>query len=249
MPDLIFVETLEEVRVQLKDCNLRNCTYSKLMDIAEEAPANNVDMNILQQGATLGKALIDNEDKESRWKILAEVWADLLVHIAPSWNVADHKHHLESGGEFITLIWALLSHCGIEKSSLWDKDEAHGANPRVHQENNGETSNNQPEPEQQVPETSAQVPQQNNGETSNIQPGSGQQQSEISAQVPPENNAETSNIQLGPEQQQSEMSAQVAPENNAETSNIEQLDEDGIESDEEPLTEEKNGISPSSSIN
>jgi hypothetical protein len=172
VPDLIFLETLEDVREQLKDCNLRKCSYSKLMAIAEEAAGNNVDrvmgMNILQQGATLGKALIDNEDQESRWKILAQVWADLLVHMAPSWNAADHKYHLESGGEFITLIWALLSHCGIEKSRLWDKDEATGISAQVHQENNGETNNIQPGPEQQVSETSAQVPQENDAETSNI---------------------------------------------------------------------------------
>ncbi|CAM0874621.1 unnamed protein product [Alopecurus aequalis] len=209
VPELIFIETLGDVRGQLKDCNLKKCSYSKLMDIAGEAKGN-MDMSILQQGATLGKALIDNEDTESRWKILAEVWADLLVHMAPSWNVADHKHHLESGGEFITLIWALLSHCGIEKSSLWGKDEARRANPQAHhQENNGETSNNQPGPEEQVSETSAQVPLENNG--SSIQPGPGQQEAGISVQVPPENNAET-----------------------------EQLDKDGIESDEEPLSEEKN---------
>jgi hypothetical protein len=155
VPDLIFEETLKDVREQLEDCNLRKCSYSKLMIIAEEAVGKELDeMNILEQGAILGKALIEKEGKESRWKILAGVWADLLVHMAPSWNVADHKHHLESGGEFITLIWALLSHCGIEKSILWDKDD-------------GETSNNQPGPEQQESETTAQVPQGNNAGTSN----------------------------------------------------------------------------------
>jgi hypothetical protein len=240
VPDLIFEETLADVRKQLKDCNLRKCSYSKLIAIAEEAATDNLDritdMNIVQQGATLGKALIDNEENtEDRWKILAEVWADLLVHMAPSWNVADHKHHLESGGEFITLIWALLSHCGIEKSSLWDKDETPGINAQVRQENNGETSGNQHGTEQQDSETSAPVHQVNNGETSNNQPGPEQQLSETSAQVPQENNGETSNIQPGPEQQEPETNAQVPQENDAETNDIEELDEDGTEGDEEPL--------------
>ncbi|KAM0858267.1 hypothetical protein ACQ4PT_047933 [Festuca glaucescens] len=240
VPDLIFEETLADVRKQLKDCNLRKCSYSKLIAIAEEAATDNLDritdMNIVQQGATLGKALIDNEEnKEDRWKILAEVWADLLVHMAPSWNVADHKHHLESGGEFITLIWALLSHCGIEKSSLWDKDETPGTNAQVRQENNGETSGNQHGTEQQDSETTAPVHQVNNGETSNNQPGPEQQVSETSAKVPQQNNTETNNIQPGPEQQEPETNAQVPQENDAETNNIEELDEDGIEGDEEPL--------------
>jgi hypothetical protein len=277
VPDLIFEETLADVRKQLKDCNLRKCSYSKLIAIAEEAATDNLDritdMNIVQQGATLGKALIDNEENtEDRWKILAEVWADLLVHMAPSWNVADHKHHLESGGEFITLIWALLSHCGIEKSSLWDKEEAHGTNDLVHQENNGGISNNQPGPEQQESETSAQVHPEYYAETNNIQPGSEQQESETSAEVPPEYNAEINNIHPGSEQQESETSAQVHQKYKAEINNIqpvtsqqesetsaqvpqendadiEELDEDGIESDEEPLNEENNGISQTSSAN
>jgi hypothetical protein len=271
VPGLIFEETLGDVREQLRDCNLRKCSYSKLMIIAEEAAGKKLDkimgMNILQQGATLGKALIDNEGKESRWKILAEVWADLLVHIAPSWNVAEHKDHLESGGEFITLIWALLSHCGIEKSSLWDKDEQHG-----------ETSNIQIGPEE--PGTSAQVPQENHAETSNIgqinedgiesdgerntgnfrrrerkaaQTDTANQTPSMAEQknvpVHQENIGETSNVQPGMEQQESETSAQVPPETVAETNNIEQLDEDVIENDEEPLSEEESGIYSTSSTN
>uniref|UniRef100_A0ACD6A1K2 Uncharacterized protein n=1 Tax=Avena sativa TaxID=4498 RepID=A0ACD6A1K2_AVESA len=139
VPDLIFLEALQKARERPDDCNLIWCWYNKLMVIAEEAAQkkqeaveNNQDaaqdyvdrrlsMNLVQQGATLGKDLI-SMDREIRWKILAGVWADLLVHIAPSWNAVDHKNNLESGGEFITLIWALLCHCGIEKSKMWDKE-------------------------------------------------------------------------------------------------------------------------------
>jgi hypothetical protein len=269
VPDLIFEETLKDVRKELKDCNLRKCSYAKLMAIADEAAGKKLDeKSILEQGATLGKALIDDEEKkENRWKILAEVWADLLVHIAPSWNVAEHKHHLESGGEFITLIWALLSHCGIEKSSLWDKDEQHGA-----------TSNIQIGPEE--PGTSAQVPQENHAETSNIgqinedgiesdgerNKGNFTRRERKAAQTDTENQTptmaeqnnvpvhqenigETSNVQPGMEQQESETRAQVPPETVAETNNIEQLNEDVIENDEEPLSEEESGIYSTSSTN
>ncbi|EAY80103.1 hypothetical protein OsI_35275 [Oryza sativa Indica Group] len=145
VPEVLFVETLKHAREQLKDCNLKWCRYNKLMGIALQATPSSVDeklkMNILQQGVTLAKDLIGMKDDEACWKILAEVWADLLVHIAPSWNASDHKNNLESGGEFITLIWALLWHCGIEKSSLWHKDEAFENNSQVPQESSTETSN------------------------------------------------------------------------------------------------------------
>lgn len=143
VPEVIFIQTLKHAREQLDDCNLIWCRYIKLTAIAQQVAPGSVDenlkLNILQQGAILGKELISINDDEARWKILAEFWADLLVHIAPSWNAADHKNNLESGGEFITLIWALLWHCGIEKSNLWHKDEEFEISTQEHQENSTET--------------------------------------------------------------------------------------------------------------
>ena len=75
--------------------------------------------------------LIDNENQESRWEILAEVWARLLVHIAPSSNAEAHAKYLDCVLEFITQIWALFTHCGIEKSELWQEDAAPGSNARL----------------------------------------------------------------------------------------------------------------------
>lgn len=43
------------------------------------------------------------------------------MHIAPSSNVEAHAKDLKSDTEFITLIWALFCHCGIEKSELWQE--------------------------------------------------------------------------------------------------------------------------------
>ncbi|TVU41224.1 hypothetical protein EJB05_14725, partial [Eragrostis curvula] len=78
---------------------------------------------IITKGAQLGRLLIEKiSDDVARWKLLSEVWADLLVHIAPSWNTDAHKKHLATGGEFITHVWAILSHCGIESSKLWPEE-------------------------------------------------------------------------------------------------------------------------------
>ncbi|KAF0895821.1 hypothetical protein E2562_016554 [Oryza meyeriana var. granulata] len=134
---MMFKEIWEMVTYMVSNWTrlLLACKYNKLMGTAQPVTPGNVDekskMNRVQQGATLAKELISIKDDEARWKILAEFWADLLVHIAPSWNAADHKNNLESGGEFITLIWALLWHCGIKKSSLWHKDEASEINAQV----------------------------------------------------------------------------------------------------------------------
>uniref|UniRef100_A0ACD5WLS0 Uncharacterized protein n=1 Tax=Avena sativa TaxID=4498 RepID=A0ACD5WLS0_AVESA len=65
---------------------------------------------ILLKGATLGKAL---ESMENRWHLLADFWAEMIVYVAPSANVAGHVELLAHGGEFVTHVWALLMHAGI----------------------------------------------------------------------------------------------------------------------------------------
>uniref|UniRef100_K3ZHD2 DUF4220 domain-containing protein n=1 Tax=Setaria italica TaxID=4555 RepID=K3ZHD2_SETIT len=146
-PEWIFETTLEYACNNLKDCESTKCRYDTLMAIAQEAVQDSelgkLAMNIVQQGAMLAKDLIDNEDEENRWDILAGVWTKLLVHIAPSWNAEAHKNGLESGGELITLIWALLWHCGVAKSSMWDDDRAPESTAQAPQENTTETRNTQ----------------------------------------------------------------------------------------------------------
>jgi len=82
-------------------------------------PSDQEDHNdtIFFRGLKLGKELenrIDNE--EIRWKVLAEFWAEIILYVAPSDNVRGHVERLANGGEFITHIWALLSHAVILSS-------------------------------------------------------------------------------------------------------------------------------------
>lgn len=69
---------------------------------------------IFFKGLELGKVLEDLiSDGELRRKVLAEFWAEIILYVAPSDNVRGHVEQLANGGEFITHIWALLSHAGI----------------------------------------------------------------------------------------------------------------------------------------
>lgn len=124
VPKMVLQETVIRSRDEiLKNCDSLESRYDKLMEEAEKAikDADNVmkKEDVVRLGAMLGKELIDKESQNDCWEILSGVWADLLVHIAPTWNAEAHKKCLESGGEFITYIWALLWHYGIEKSKLW----------------------------------------------------------------------------------------------------------------------------------
>ncbi|KAF8690826.1 hypothetical protein HU200_041223 [Digitaria exilis] len=64
---------------------------------------------------------LQRQPAHERWKLLADFWVKALVYAAPSDNVEEHMQHLARGGEFITHIWALLSHHGILSWHEWDR--------------------------------------------------------------------------------------------------------------------------------
>ncbi|CAL4970107.1 unnamed protein product [Urochloa decumbens] len=68
---------------------------------------------IFVKGLKLGTMLKSIQDSFLRWKLMAEFWAETILYIAPSDNAKAHMEHLAQGGEFLTHIWALLTHAGI----------------------------------------------------------------------------------------------------------------------------------------
>ncbi|CAL5091132.1 unnamed protein product [Urochloa decumbens] len=78
---------------------------------------------VFRKGVKLGKQLESMPDGAQRWKLMGEFWAETLLYVAPSHSTAkQHMKHLENGGEFLTHIWALLSHAGILNLNR-DKDQ------------------------------------------------------------------------------------------------------------------------------
>ncbi|CAL5077600.1 unnamed protein product [Urochloa decumbens] len=73
---------------------------------------NQLEENIFTNGVRLGKQL-EGMEEGARWKVLADFWAEMLLYLAPSDNVKAHVECLAKGGEFITHLWALLTHAGI----------------------------------------------------------------------------------------------------------------------------------------
>ncbi|KAJ1256772.1 hypothetical protein BS78_K313700, partial [Paspalum vaginatum] len=138
VPKMVFQETVKTACdgiLKPCDCDSLESRYKNLLKLPSSHSSGSIKKgdDVLKQGALLAKDLLE-KNVEERWDILAGVWTEFLVHLAPTWNAAAHRTYLESGGEFITYIWALLWHCNIEKSSLWpqyddasDKDEAPSA--------------------------------------------------------------------------------------------------------------------------
>lgn len=126
-PELIFKAAVEYAgKFLMKEDDSLDKRHSRLTEWAsglsgEQKRRVKSVGNPVEQGAVLALELIQLDDT-TRWKTLAQVWTDLIVHIAPSRNAAAHAKQLQTGGEFLTHIWALLTHLRIEKSSLWKRD-------------------------------------------------------------------------------------------------------------------------------
>jgi hypothetical protein len=85
----------------------------ELHTVVDETAEGNTSAQLLIKGVILGKALEGIEDRTVRWELLADFWAEMMVYVAPSDNVAAHIERLTEGGEFVTHVWALLMHAGI----------------------------------------------------------------------------------------------------------------------------------------
>ncbi|KAJ1255587.1 hypothetical protein BS78_K184300 [Paspalum vaginatum] len=72
-------------------------------------------------GGQLGTQLLedcgfdDGDNVAHGWALLAELWTELVLYIAPSEKIEVHAEALAQGGEFITLLWALATHAGITR--------------------------------------------------------------------------------------------------------------------------------------
>ncbi|KAF8032161.1 hypothetical protein BT93_D1172 [Corymbia citriodora subsp. variegata] len=105
----MFDQIILEARKVLEGCKTDRERIERLKEIA--ITPNEAVMN---WGARLGVQLRKG-DSERIWKILAEFWAELMLHVAPSDDAKAHAEHLAMGGEFVTHLWAVVSHAGIER--------------------------------------------------------------------------------------------------------------------------------------
>ncbi|XP_052138841.1 uncharacterized protein LOC127757381 [Oryza glaberrima] len=97
----------------LGGCRSRDDMYDKLPATAPDSQARDVHRDILVEGRRLCEILGKMPETVNKWKLLAELWVELLLSGAPSDNAASHVQMLANGGELITHLWALLTHAGV----------------------------------------------------------------------------------------------------------------------------------------
>ncbi|WVZ94524.1 hypothetical protein U9M48_040405 [Paspalum notatum var. saurae] len=105
----VYSEVAQAARISLHGVNDKLEAMRRLQG---QDDGSSEGARMLREGVELGKRL---ETMPNRWEVLADFWVGALLYAAPSDNVEDHIECLAQGGEFITHLWALLSHAGILK--------------------------------------------------------------------------------------------------------------------------------------
>ncbi|XP_006655468.2 uncharacterized protein LOC102717902 [Oryza brachyantha] len=114
----IFDTAVQQARDHLAGCRTDGSVLERLREIEERELGGAYERvgssTIIEKAALLGgqlRATVDAEER--RWQVLAEFWAEFVLFLAPSDNVDIHAEMLGAGGEFMTQLWALLSHAGV----------------------------------------------------------------------------------------------------------------------------------------
>uniref|UniRef100_A0A0E0A1E5 DUF4220 domain-containing protein n=1 Tax=Oryza glumipatula TaxID=40148 RepID=A0A0E0A1E5_9ORYZ len=115
----MFDTAVQQARDHLGGCRTESAVLQRLQEIEDEERRGAVreragSATVIEKAALLGgqlRAAVDGEAR--RWQVLAEFWAEFILFLAPSDNVDIHAEMLGAGGEFMTQLWALLSHAGV----------------------------------------------------------------------------------------------------------------------------------------
>ncbi|PNT65657.1 uncharacterized protein LOC104583897 [Brachypodium distachyon] len=132
-------EAYKKIKAELNSFFQSCCTtvhrrerLMKFCPAREEVAAEKSDM---AKGVHLGKKLEEKggriHEDEKVWEMLLDFWAELLVFIArrPSAGPEAHALALSNGGEFITHIWAMLTHAGVRAPKRHNKDQVPPCHP------------------------------------------------------------------------------------------------------------------------
>ncbi|KAM3392459.1 hypothetical protein ACQJBY_013546 [Aegilops geniculata] len=114
--DKRYKEVVADVKAALgkDDDGVSESTAQRYERLLKELSATSRD-EVLQRGAELGRRLVEAyaEDEAAAWRFLADFWSEMVLFVAPSTNVKGHVEAMGRGGEFVTLVWALLMHAGV----------------------------------------------------------------------------------------------------------------------------------------
>ncbi|CAO1940180.1 unnamed protein product [Urochloa humidicola] len=113
----ILHESIDEARKLLKEANGENEKFEGRCEVLRQIGTDDCvgdETRLVPQGVHLARQLTGNiQDSTTRWKVLSDFWAEMMLYVSPSDDARAHLEVLAKGGEFITHLWALLTHAGV----------------------------------------------------------------------------------------------------------------------------------------
>lgn len=111
---------IDEARKLLRGARKMSRKCEQLMGIVDAGNGvgggDDGEVPVVVLGARLARQLNEDvRDPAVRWKVLADFWAEMMLYVAPSDDARAHLAALAGGGEFVTHLWALLTHAGVLK--------------------------------------------------------------------------------------------------------------------------------------
>lgn len=104
-----------------------------ILSMAVPAKAEPIDVkgdrskSVLFDGAMLAKelkSLSKNGDDTEMWRVVSQVWVELLCYAATNCHVIDHAAQLSKAGELISFVWLLMAHLGLGDQFQINKRDA-----------------------------------------------------------------------------------------------------------------------------
>ncbi|CAL4911168.1 unnamed protein product [Urochloa decumbens] len=120
-----FKRVLDDTASRVRDDNGRPLSLGDTLQLLDDLMSDNTVSALLRHGLHLGQQLIcDIQDRQQLWANLARIWVKLILWVAPQPSqdatcAKNHAKYLAQGGEFVTHLWAMLSHAGILEQSSW----------------------------------------------------------------------------------------------------------------------------------
>ncbi|KAF3951259.1 hypothetical protein CMV_023070 [Castanea mollissima] len=91
----------------------------KLFEMIPQVPPSEVERerskSVLFDACSLASKLQAISDKEQKWKMISNVWVEMLAYAACHCRGNHHAQQLRRGGELLTHVWLLMAHFGINE--------------------------------------------------------------------------------------------------------------------------------------
>ena len=91
----------------------------RLFNMIPQVPRSEVERerskSVLFDACRIASELQAISDKEQKWKMISNVWVEMLAYAACHCRGNHHAQQLRRGGELLTHVWLLMAHFGINE--------------------------------------------------------------------------------------------------------------------------------------